>query len=389
MSKQYIDNLSEEVKKGMDQKARQGKYPSGAIPIGYLRNKISKEIEIDPDRSGKIRLLFEKYLEGDHSLSDILKYSKDINLKYTRSDRFLVKAEIDRILKRIFYTGRFEWKGQVLKGDHPQIIDTVLFDKVQEVINGRAKGKMSKKEIPFRRLMQCGICNNVITAQIKKQKYTYYHCTGYGSNHKIEYVPEQKIDSQFAKIVGDVTIPYDWYDFFKSNIENDFSNKKIQVARERDRLELSRDTIQSDMRKSFKAKIDGLIDESFFKSVYDEYQKQLDSINFRLSNLSESIDQKIDIAMRTIELSYQAESLYLKANTQQKRRLLKSVLSNCVLKDATLYPTYNKAFTIIAEGLVLNIKRGGPHSQQTFVQFDFRVKMGYSTRGGTRWKTIE
>ncbi|MBU1020095.1 MAG: hypothetical protein KJ847_02690, partial [Firmicutes bacterium] len=157
---------------------------------------------------------------------------------------------------------------------------------------------------------------------------------------------------------------YEWYDFFKSSIENEFSTKKIQVARERDRLELSRDTIQSDMRKTFKAKIDGLIEESFFKSVYNDYQKQLDSVNYRLSNLSESIDQKIDVAMRTIELSYQAESLYLKANPEQKRRLLKSVLSNCHLKDGTLYPTYNKAFNIFAEGLVFNKKR-------TFVD-DFR-----------------
>jgi len=35
------------------------------------------------------------------------------------------------------------------------------------------------------------------------------------------------------------------------------------------------------------------------------------------------------------------------------------------------------------------VDRGGPHSPQTFVRFEFPAKYGYSTAGGTRWKTIE
>jgi hypothetical protein len=65
-----------------------------------------------------------------------------------------------------------------------------------------------------------------------------------------------------------------------------------------------------------------------------------------------------DLAERAIELSYQTESLYLRANLEQKRRLLKSLLSNCYLKDTTLYPAYKKPFDIIAEGIKTNNKRG-------------------------------
>jgi len=36
MAKNYIDNLSEEVKKGMLEKAEQGQYPSRA-PLGYRK----------------------------------------------------------------------------------------------------------------------------------------------------------------------------------------------------------------------------------------------------------------------------------------------------------------------------------------------------------------
>ena len=79
------------------------------------------------------------------------------------------------------------------------------------------------------------------------------------------------------------------------------------------------------------------------------------------------------MARKAIELSYQAESHYLKANPDQKRRLLKTVLSNCYLKGRTLYPTYDKAFGILAEGIESNNKRGMWDSLRTYLASDWRV----------------
>ena len=48
MAKNYIANLSEEVKKGMLEKAEQGQYPSKA-PLGYKNNTLTHVIEVDPE----------------------------------------------------------------------------------------------------------------------------------------------------------------------------------------------------------------------------------------------------------------------------------------------------------------------------------------------------
>jgi len=50
MAKNYVDNLSEEVKKGMWEKAEQGEWPNKA-PLGYLNNKETHRLEIDPERA--------------------------------------------------------------------------------------------------------------------------------------------------------------------------------------------------------------------------------------------------------------------------------------------------------------------------------------------------
>ncbi len=63
MAKNYIDNLSEEVKKGMTEKAAQGIWPT-KTPLGY-RNARSPEgqriIEVDPEVARPVRQLFEWY----------------------------------------------------------------------------------------------------------------------------------------------------------------------------------------------------------------------------------------------------------------------------------------------------------------------------------------
>ena len=49
MARNYSENLREEVKKGMSEKASQGTYP-GRAPFGYRNNKAARSIEIHPEK---------------------------------------------------------------------------------------------------------------------------------------------------------------------------------------------------------------------------------------------------------------------------------------------------------------------------------------------------
>jgi DNA invertase Pin-like site-specific DNA recombinase len=66
MAKNYIDNLSEEARKGMQEKAEQGMWPTGA-PLGYL-NVLGpdgkKTIAPDPNIAPIITHLFGWYATG-------------------------------------------------------------------------------------------------------------------------------------------------------------------------------------------------------------------------------------------------------------------------------------------------------------------------------------
>ncbi len=70
MAKNYIDNLCEETKKGMLEKAEQSIYPSCA-PIGYrnvMRPNGKRIIEPDPIQGPIIKQMFEWYATCSNSV---------------------------------------------------------------------------------------------------------------------------------------------------------------------------------------------------------------------------------------------------------------------------------------------------------------------------------
>lgn len=71
MAKNYIDNLSEEVRKGFKEKCKQGEFPSNP-PYGYKRLD-SKTIIIDPETSPYIKRAFELYATNQYSLEGVIK----------------------------------------------------------------------------------------------------------------------------------------------------------------------------------------------------------------------------------------------------------------------------------------------------------------------------
>jgi site-specific DNA recombinase len=87
MAKNYIDNLSEEARKGMQEKAEQGIWPT-KCPLGY-RNITGpdgkKIIGTDPAIARLIAKLFEWYARGDISLKEAALKAHAAGLVYPRS----------------------------------------------------------------------------------------------------------------------------------------------------------------------------------------------------------------------------------------------------------------------------------------------------------------
>src|SRR5207253_9710857 len=65
VAKHYVENLKEEVKKGMREKAEQGIYP-GRAPFGYRNNPVTRAIDVNVARAPVVERIFELYATGNY-----------------------------------------------------------------------------------------------------------------------------------------------------------------------------------------------------------------------------------------------------------------------------------------------------------------------------------
>src|SRR3990167_489083 len=96
-SKYFIDNLSENVKRGLRQKCRRGEWP-GMAPLGYINDQKTRTILLDKKKAKIVRKIFDLYVTGDYPL-------KALANKFGKSS-----SRIQSILKNPIYCGVFRFK---------------------------------------------------------------------------------------------------------------------------------------------------------------------------------------------------------------------------------------------------------------------------------------
>ena len=220
-SKYYVDNLSENTRRGLRQKVRRGEMP-GRAPLGYINDIRTKTVAVDKRHAPLVVEAFELYARGDKRLQDITDFFATKNIK-TSGNLPLKKDQIAKMLTNPFYYGHFRYAGEVYEGKHKAIITKKLFDDVQTVFNRRKHKRTTKTNTPklLCGLLRCGSCSMMITGenQIKRQKngnvhyYTYYHCTKKRKNTARcpePHIRQEVLSEQLSDLLNKYALPDSW-----------------------------------------------------------------------------------------------------------------------------------------------------------------------------------
>jgi site-specific DNA recombinase len=213
VASRLCDNISEETKKGMMEKAGQGIWPSQA-PIGFVNveGPLRKRIIVqDTLLAPLVKRMFELYATGNYSTLELSKEAAKLGLVHRNSGRKLSKAVMWDILNNPIYYGDFYWVGVLYNGTHEPIISKELYDKVQKALNKRSScptGRQ-KHDFLFQGMLTCGHCGCAVVAELHKGKYIYYRCTHNKAKCPDKYATEDKIDEQFTQSLDQIKIDDD------------------------------------------------------------------------------------------------------------------------------------------------------------------------------------
>jgi len=333
-SKYYIDNLSENVKRGLREKLRRGEW-TGWAPLGYVNDYKNHNILPDPEKAPFVRKMFELYAGGDYSIEQLLQEATRWGLA-GKAGKPIRKSTIAHLLRNPFYYGVMRIKGEVFEGSHPPLISKKLFDRVQEMLEKKAKAiKRGRIRFAFTGLIKCGECGASITAESQK-RHTYYRCTKKLGKCSQKFLREEALLSQVNWAILKV--------FLDNDRKDKIIDKLTELADGESKGSASLSRQVHEKLKEFDAKMESLIDLYVAKEItQEEYRrKKLKLLNnkkdleAKLGEIEKTGGGWLEPAVSFVTHCNTAGSVAWQGNLAAKRDFLKIVGSNRILKDGSL-----------------------------------------------------
>ncbi len=337
MANQYIRDLSVNVKRGFREKLARGEWPNRA-PLGFVNDKATRNIVIDPARVKYIPRAFELYLTGSHGfveISDIL-YNEGFR---SRTDKKVTKSYIQRILSSIFYSGIMERDGKYYQGKYQALISKETFDKAHDVMNGRSHPRPQRLFFPLRGFMKCETCGCALTASLKKGHH-YYYCTGNreGCEEHKNYMRESYLYEKVSNILDGVA-------FSEKKIELMYEAAKEKSVSENVYGEQVLQTLQTQLN-ALKSKesllLDTFLAQQISKELYDA--KILALYNDRISLDKQIQDTKAKQPLCVLEPTKKvfleasrAKKEFLAGDDFKKRNILENLCWNLSIKEKNIH----------------------------------------------------
>ena len=286
LARNYVNNLSEEVKKGMAQKLAEGGW-NHVAPFGYRNTRANGRaiVEPDPETMPVVQKIFDLALQGE-SIKRITKYVTDVTgTKFHPS-------KIGYLLKNTFYIGEINSKHGVFKGKHETFINPSHFYAVRDALDKRKKQKTpTARNFRFSGILRCS-CGSAMYGELKKGKYVTYGCSsklhGKQCDNTPRYISERVVMEKLDEILSKVNINNEMYKIIKNETRKVYD----QISEDTDRIS---DNLNKEIKHT-KNKIMKLLDHYEDELLTkEEYLERKDTLNKQLVKLQ----SKYEIVNRT------------------------------------------------------------------------------------------
>ena len=368
MAKNYIDNLSEEVKKGMLEKAEQGIWP-GPAPLGYLnvsRADGKRIVDTDPDRAASVKRLFEMYATGRYTLKDLSKQAATMGLLSRKAQKPPQIAQLHLMLHNPLYKGEYLWRGQWYQGSHPSLVSPELWDRVQDIMAGRgtAHPAPQKHQFAFTGLVNCGVCadegnTRLLVGEIQRKKYIYYHCNACQvAGRKPKFVREEALSDLFTAHLKRLRLDGAVVEWLKTALRGSHEDKQKFHDAAVARLTKQYANLQRKLDLTYDDRLEGRLTLEQYEARANTTREEMAHVRADLARYENADKSYAEEGIALLELSSMALELYEEQDAPERRRLLDFLTLNTEFRDGQVVVKWKKPFEGLAESIDTANKSG-------------------------------
>jgi site-specific DNA recombinase len=374
-SKYYVDNLSENVKRGNKTKLEMGWRPNRA-PVGYRNDFATKTIGPDPESFPVIKRLFEVALTGEHSVLRLSKILRDEwGYRTPRRKRMggtpLSCSSVASILRNPFYAGYIKWIDQTYIGKHSPMISTDDFTRLQIIIDRKGRQKPKRYTFAYTGMIRCGACGGMITAEHKRNRYgstyVYYHCNWNKRTPKCTQpsVELKALEKNICDILDGAMIHPVVYEKAQQYVSSLHAKDGHATDERRKSLDRAIVGAENKLRELTEMRLEKLIDNAGFSTRQSELIEERAGLAMKRGKLDTAgdwIEPLLNLNLAFCCL----RSWYMNGSERLKRKILQLIGSNPILLDKKLsvdlvFPLF--ATTGNAQLPVLSAYLGGVRTQ--------------------------
>lgn len=321
----YIRNLREETIKGFYGRLKQGLYPRPAL-IGYTDQGPGLPKLPDPVAAPLVRLAFERYATGRYTLKTLASEMHTLGLRSKSGKKVSING-LSGILRSPFYTGRIHIKktGQSFQGVHRAIVPVTVFDRVQQLLDGKISRRVKGHSFLFRQMIVCQLCRYSLIPEWQKG-HVYYRCHTSGCPTKT--VREETLEQRLTEKLKQLEFTQEEKDYFRVKIlkmKQDWTSERDQAVQA---LRLKQQKLQDRQDRLTDAYLDKLIDQQTFEQRKTALINERCLMDENLKSLTTQARSLPNRLSQVLELAGSAYLAYRLGLVDEKRDLVKTLTSN-------------------------------------------------------------
>lgn len=345
MAQKYVDDLSQNVKRGNRMKLENGGLP-GLAPQGYINDLVNHTVVPDPERFHLVQRMWNLMLTGSYTVAQIARIANEDwgyrtrKLKRIGGGRLHMSC-LYKIFSNPFYYGLIKRKvdGNLASfaGAHRPMVTEDEFQRVQHLLGRSDRPRPRKHRFPYIGLMRCGECSGTITAETHTKpsgkRYVYYRCTKKIGPCSQPYVPQSILEELIYQELKSISVSDDF---------RDWALKYVWAAHGRETE--ARTTMYKNQQEAYNTaqkKIDRLMDMHLQNLITaEEYRAKRETVQCDMASLKLKLADTEDRAKKWLELTEQAiffanraKKVFDEGNEEKRREIVMGLGSNFFLKD--------------------------------------------------------
>jgi site-specific DNA recombinase len=181
-------------------------------------------------------------------------------------------------------------------------------------------------------------------AEIKKQKYVYYHCTRWRGDCRDPYARQEVLRDQFASMLRGLVIPKEVIECLQAEVAQSDLTERSAMDQAIRRAQGDLERLETRLSVLYEDRLDGRITPDFFDQKAVEMRDQQDRLRHRLAEYHQAQLAPAKEALDLMELTSKACGLFLGQPSAEKRKLIVLITQEATWQSGELRSTLREPF---------------------------------------------